>query len=302
MGILQEIARGGAWSGLEIAKAGVQGQRDAAQLQAMDQELQIKAMEMNDYLEKRGRERRLRSSLTGADFTDAESSAQAAQMASDVGGYETALAISKHALAQKPKGTDVFGKMQDVYVGGKKVGVGQYDNEGKLHNFKTLKQMTDKGKGGAPTKARTPTKGQIERSTDMVKKSAVFGEEGLDTFGLSSKDNKTLGRIVASRAQKLISDAKQLGETISDETAHELALAELEKKKDKLLKSDWVGYSLKKQEDTIFESGISKELTNYLGVDAPTSEIVRVQGMDDYNKLPKGAKYIDPNGVERVKQ
>ena len=303
MSILQEIAKGGAWSGLDIAKASIQGAVDAQRMHSVDQDLQIKAMEMADYLEKRERSKRLRASLEGADFTDYKTSAEAAQRASDAGEYETAISISKHALAQKPKATDAFGKMQDVFVGGKKVGVGQYDNEGKLHNFKTLKQMTDKGKGVAPTKARTPTKGQIERATDMIKKSPAFGEEGWASVGLSTKDNKAMGRMVASRAQKLISDAKQLGETISDEVAMDLAMQEVEANKDKIVTDEgWAGYSIKKRSETVFPAGISPTLQNYLGVDTPEAAIKTITTTEEYANLPSGTQYKDPQGNIRIKK
>jgi len=303
MSILDEIARGGRTSALDVAMAGTRGRTDALSIQNTQQALRIKTMEMNAYIEQRVRDKRLRASLTGADFSDYTASTEAAKRASEAGEYETAMKISEHALKQKPKKTDAFGPMQDVYVKGSKIGVGQYDTEGKLFNFKTSKQMTGDGGLAKPTKARTPTKEQITRGTSMIETSSVFGAGEETVFGLDKNDNKTLGRLAASRGQKLVSDAKQLGETISDETGMSLAIQELEGMPD-IIQEDLVGRSLKDPKSISFPSGISNVLQDYLGLstEAMPSGVDNANFMNEYNALPSGAKYIDPKGIERVKK
>lgn len=289
--------------GLERGTDVLEGMKTGKQMAKTDQEMQIKAMEMQEYTEQRKREKRLRASMKGADFGDYESTSDAAQRASDLGEFEKAMKMEELALKQKPKKTDAFGPMQQITVGGKKMW-GQYDDKGKIHNLKTDKQMTGKDGLAKPTKARTPTKEQITRASGMVEKSTTFGtSRDSDTwFGLSNKENKILGRLVASRGQKLISDAKQLDQTISDETAMSLALQELEGMPN-ITKEDLFGRSLKSEKDIAFPAGISTTLLNHLGVDVPkTGKIDTAAFAAKWAAMPKGTKYIDPNGIERIKQ
>jgi len=267
--------------GTDPVKAMLQGQ----QMRKGRQDMQVKSMEMQEYAEQKGRERRLRNSMKGADFGDYESTSEAAQAASDIGEYEKAMKIQTLAEKQKTKPTDAFGPMQEIKVGGIVTGVGQYDKEGKIHNFKTNKQLKKGGSGLAkPTKARTPTKEQITRGTSMIENSTVFGSGGETSFGLDKKDNKLMGRLAAARGQKLVSDAKQLGQTISDETGMSLAIQELEGMKDTIIQEDFFGRSIKDQDKIAFPAGISSVLQNYLGVDAPSGDGY------EYRTLPNGTQ------------
>lgn len=293
--------------GLEQGTDVLEGMKTGQSIKESNQNMQIKAMEMQEYVEDKKREKRLRDALKGTDFGNYEESTEAAGIASEI-DYKTGMAISKHAQSQKPKDKDGFGAMQDITIKGTKVGIGQYGDDGRLYAFKTNKQMTGDGSGLAkPTKARTPTKEQITRGTGMIEKSAVFGAGGDSetTFGLNTKDNKLLGRLAAARGQKLVSDAKQLGQTISDETGMSIAIQELEGMKDTIVKDDLFGRSVKDQKDIKFPPGISKELQNYLGVDASASV---PSGVDmaafakEYAALPSGASYVHPDGSKRIKR
>lgn len=305
MGILDQIARGGKYSGLDIAKAGVQGRRDRMDADAYTQKMQMMAMEMQDYVEGRDRKKRLRASLKGTDFGDYESTTEASRKALETGDYETSLTFSKHALSQKGKKTDTFGKMQDIYIGGEKIGIGQYDNEGRVVNLKTTKQLEGDGGLEKPLKPSRASKGQKDEAVAYLKKSEAFGEVGPMDTGFSNKDYKELGSTIASRAQKIMVDAKQMRQSISYIEARDIAVQEVEEMGDSIYETDLFGMGKNLKKDEIrFKPGISKPLQDFLGVstESQPTGVSNAEFAAEYSKLPSGAKYIDPKGVERIKK
>lgn len=297
MSILDEIARGSRTSPLDIAKAGTQGRMDYMNMR-------VQALKTEEWIAQRDRDNRLRASLVGTDFTDPKSTAEAAKTAAGIeGGYEVALKLSKHALAQKPKKGESFTDMMPIFSGSTQIGYGQKDKGGRLYNFQTMSKIDKKSdKPDKPTKVGRPNKEQIETATKWVEESEAFGQEGAWNVGFSSDDNKKLGRTIASRAQKLIVDAKVLKQSISDEEAMDIAAQEIEALGSTIYEEGAFG-SKDLKGDIKFEPGISTTLQNFLGVN-PTPidiDIPKVSNESEYDKLPKGTKYIDPNGVERIK-
>jgi hypothetical protein len=264
MGILDEIARGGRTSALDVVKAGTQGRMDIMNIQAAQQKMQMDALKTEEWLEERDRESRLRSSLEGAAFTTPEETREASQIALGLGEFETAMKMEELALKQVPKKDKHYGNMIPIYSGNEMIGYAQKDQDNKLHNFKTLKSLKGKDSLTRVTKPARPSKEQIGTAVDWAKASEAFGEEGVLSFGFSSKDYQTIGRTIASRAQKLIVDAKQLNQSISDEEAMDLAAQEIENMGSTIYKEDIFGRSLKK--DITFDPGMSSVLQNFFGI------------------------------------
>jgi len=289
MGILEEIARGTKVSPLDIAQAEGKGRRDYLSEQNVQQELQMKALKMEDWLTERDRKTRLRASLEGSGFSTPEETRKSSEIAMGLGEYKTAMEMEQLALKQIPKKDKKYGNMKPIYSNGQMIGYAQKDEKGQLHNFKTLKSITGKESLTKVTKPSRPSKEQIETATDWVKQSESFGEEGWG-FGFSSKDNRVLGRTIASRAQKLIVDAKQLNQSISDEEAMDLAAQEIEALGSTIYEETLFGSGKKLKEENIkFNPGMSKVLLDYFGVDRDEGGIETwTEDGYEYRKLPDG--------------
>lgn len=298
MSILDEIARGTRTTPLDVAQAKARGKKDYLAEQGIQQELKIQALKMEEWLEDRDREQRLRSSMEGHKFNTPEETRKASEAALQIGEFKTAMELEQLALKQIPKKDKKYGAMKEVTSNGKLIGYAQIDQDGKYHNFKTLKSITGKGSLTKVTKPSRPSKEQIETAIDWAKNSDTFGEVGLGNLGFSNKDYKRLGRTIASRAQKLIVDAKQLNQSISDEEAMDLAAQEIEAMGSTIYKDDFFGKSLKG--DITFPAGMSSKILEFYGVDSPQDKN-NEEFMKMYNSLPSGAEYIDPNGVKRIK-
>jgi len=257
MGILDEIARGGQTSALDVARAENQGRSES-------QELQMQALKMEEWLTQRANKKRLNASLKGTDFTTPEGAAEASQFASDAENPEMAITLAKLSDSLKPKSRTSFGNMKPMYVGKKLIGYGQQDSDGKFHNVKSLKDVNGKKGDGKVTKVGKPSGEEITAGVNWVENSNAFGAGGETSFGLDTDDNERLGRIVASRAMKLMADAKDLGHKIGDQTAMDLAGKELESMGKNIYKEDTFGRSLVGEIE--FESGVSEGLMKYLGV------------------------------------
>lgn len=264
MSILDQIARGGRYSGLDVAKAKTQGRMDYLNIQAAQQKMQVDALKTEEWLETRDRESRLRSSLEGTGFATPEATRESSQIAMELGEYETAMNMEELALKQVPKKDKQYGNMKAIYSGDVLIGYGQKDKDNKIHNFKTVKSLKGKDSLTKVTKPARPSKEQISTAVDWAKNSDAFGEEGITSFGFSNKDYQTLGRTIASRAQKLIVDAKQLNQSIDDETAMDLAAQEIEAMGSTIYEEDIFGRSLKK--DISFDPGTSSVIQNYFNL------------------------------------
>jgi len=295
MGLLDEIARGGRTSALDIARAETQGQADY-------QELQMQSLKMEDWLEKRAHKKRLRASLKGTDFTTVEGAAEASQFASEAEDPEMAITLAKLSDSLKPKSKKMFGNMKPIYSDGKHIGFAQKSDDGQLHNFKTLENIKGKGKDKPATKVAKPSDEQITTATDLVKESAKLGEGGWDVVGFSSDDYGKLGRSIASRAMKLMADAKDMGQGISDQEAMNIAAQEIEDMGQNVYtKGSWGSKDL--VEKIEFKPGTSIRLQKFFGLStsAKGTGLVTVKNANDFNNLPSGTVFIDPNGVKRTK-
>jgi len=296
MSILEMIAGRGATSGEDIARAQLEGERSR-------QILQMKSLEMEEWLEERDHKKRLRDSLKGTDFTTPEGAAEASRFASEAEDPEMAITLSKLSNQLKSKDRKSFGDMKPIYSGGKQIGYAQKSDDGQLHNFKTLENIIGKKKKAPATKVGKPSNEQIETATNLVKESAKLGESDWLGVGFSSDDYGKLGRSIASRAMKLMADAKDLGQGISDQEAMNIAAQEIEDMGQNVYtKGSWGSKDL--VEKIEFEPGTSSKLQEFLGIStsARGAGIQNISNVDEFNKLPSGAKYIDPNGVQRIKQ
>lgn len=94
MSVLDQIAKGGRYSGLDIAQAGTQGASDA-------QALQMKAMKMQAFTEASEIKRKAREAMKNADLSTVESTRETAQKLIDAGDLETGIALDKEADNQE---------------------------------------------------------------------------------------------------------------------------------------------------------------------------------------------------------
>ena len=264
MSLLDEIARGGRTTAMDAVKAKTQGQRDY-------QELQMQSLKMEDWLEKREQTRRLKASLKGTDFTTPTGAAEASGIASDIGDPDMAINLAKLSDSLKAKDKTKYGMMKPIYSGEKHIGYAQKDSTGKLHNFKTIENITGKKKTPKASKVGKPSNEQIETATKLVKESKVLGESDFWGVGFDSDDYGKLGRSIASRSNKLQADAKDMGQGISDQEAMNIAAQEIENMGKNLYEE--TGYFGGKElvEKIEFEPGTSSKLMEFLNISTTAS-------------------------------
>ena len=101
MSILDEIARGGRTSGLDIAKAGVQGQKDALALQGMSQDMQLQAMKIQMYKTSSEIKKKARGVYQSSDLSSVQGTRETSQKLFAAGDVEGGLALEKDADAQE---------------------------------------------------------------------------------------------------------------------------------------------------------------------------------------------------------
>lgn len=132
-----------------------------------------------------------------------------------------------------------------------------------------LKAKAKTGKTGKATIARKSSEAEVTAATSILKGRDFFDSPGID---FSGDEYKRMGRATSDRALELQAQAKDMGRTLDETTARELAANELEKTMQVEKGAWWDPTTFGKDiaGEIIFPAGPSEELLRHFG-ETPTT-------------------------------
>jgi len=238
---------------------------------------EVDKIKLGDYIRKVNQQKSTEQALLNADLSSWEQTMDASKAAFAEGNIQVGTELAKMAETQKYHQQTIYDKLQSSKV-------------------------------SKPPMVTTPSKEMIETAVTAISKNKTLGQMGWFNLGFSNDDYRVLGRSIASRAKELMAQSKAGGFTLNDTTAMSIAteeLADIVKTTPDLIDEGFFGGKTL-QRDIKFPSGTSKRLVEFLGNSASlmqnNSDIPRINTAEDYNLLPSGSTYIDPNGKKRVKK
>jgi len=242
MGILDEIARGGRTSALDIAKAGAQGQMDYMRLQGASQGLHMKALKMQAYNEQVSLKKRSRDILGDADLSTIEGTRKAASDAFEVGDVDLGLNLSKRADDERYRSKTLSAK-----IAKSRKGLNLKSSEGKIYGdiLTTIENLPDSPFRNNMLESFQTSLSQKQRydegkATDKLSKTAddiAKTSLGLDMEDIDNNDFNAL----ASTANTLLQSNKNIHQARSHISKYFEENSEFGRNNRIELKSEWEG-------------------------------------------------------------